>query len=138
MQDMQQESLMGIPHTREPWWKFMLARLFGKKRIGVDHVEDGQVFIMEGYMWRGRLYICKYHVEVDPSYQKPLIPMRPASGNSSPVEPESAEVVPGCQPLEFEEPLAELEAEPLIAESVPRHLLPLLTDAGRRGRPQAD
>jgi hypothetical protein len=53
---------MNFPHSLEPRWKFWLARLFGKRQLGLDHIaEDRTVFVIEGKYWRGRLYILKYH-----------------------------------------------------------------------------
>ncbi len=68
---MPSKEAMGIPHTREPWWKFTLARLLGEKMLGVDHItETGEGVIQEGYLWRGSLYIIKYHVALDPEKKK--------------------------------------------------------------------
>lgn len=51
---------MGIPTTREPPWKFFLARLFGERVLACDHVADKEICMIEGAMWRGRMYILKY------------------------------------------------------------------------------
>jgi len=62
--------LMGIPHTREPQWKFIMTRLFGKHMISIDHVHGEHIFVCEGYNWNGRLYITKYHALQDPATRR--------------------------------------------------------------------
>jgi hypothetical protein len=56
---------MSMPHSREPRWKFWMARIFGKKTIACDHISGNEAYIIEGRTWRGQLYILKYHHVVD-------------------------------------------------------------------------
>jgi hypothetical protein len=37
-----------------PWWKLLLAKVLGERRMGFDH--DCAI---TSYWWRGRLYVTK-------------------------------------------------------------------------------
>ena len=44
-------------------WLFWLARIFGKKHVGVDMGSGGYSVKITGYFWRGRFWMTKEEID---------------------------------------------------------------------------
>jgi hypothetical protein len=48
-----------MKEARAPRWKFLAARLFGKKIVGIDRQRWPHTVRVVGYQWRGVLYLTE-------------------------------------------------------------------------------